>query len=353
MDMTLLEGRAGGSAVYARSLVDALAVRDDVDVEMISAGAGGGLKTVRWMLSGARRKLRATSASVLHSPAFLTPLNPGVPVVMTIHDLSLDSMPSGHPLEWRLYYRLMVPRVARRASALITHTETTKREVMAAFGVPSERVVAVPSGVDPRFFVLPPRDRSASPVEPLIVFPGPPIGRKNLDIVLRVLGAAPSGSVLARTRLEITGATRREFPAYERQVADRRLESRVSWLGRLPFEDLPNLYRRADLLVYPSFLEGFGFPPLEAMAAGTPVVAAAASCLPEVLGDGALLVDPHDDGQFAAALESVLTKPELRLKLAAAGVARARTFTWARSAEATVAVYKAALVAGESPPRAR
>jgi glycosyltransferase involved in cell wall biosynthesis len=350
--MTLLEGRAGGSAVYARSLVDALIERDDVDVEVISAGAGGGLKTAGWMLSGARRRLRATGASVLHSPAFLTPLNPGVPVVMTIHDLSIDSMPSGHPLEWRLYYRLMVPRVARRASALITHTETTKREVMAAFGVPSERVVAVPSGVDRRFFGLPPRDRSTSPAEPLIVFPGPPIGRKNLDIVLRVLGAAPPGSVLARARLEITGATRREFPAYERQVADRGLQSRVSWLGRLPFEDLPDLYRKADLLVYPSFLEGFGFPPLEAMATGTPVVAADASCLPEVLGDGALLVDPHDDGGFAAAVESVLTKPELRLKLAAAGAARARTFTWARSAEAMVAVYKAAVV-GESTPRAR
>lgn len=351
--MTLLEGRAGGSAVYARSLVDALKVREDIDVQAISAGARGGLRTVQWLLTGARRRLRATGASVLHSPAFLTPLNPGVPVVMTIHDLSIDSMPSGHPVEWRLYYRLIVPRVARRAAALITHTETTKREVMAAFGVPSERVVAVPSGVEPRFFGLPSRDRTANPAEPLIVFPGPPIGRKNLDIVLRVLGAAPSGSVLARARLEITGATGREWPTYERQIADRGLDSRVRWLGRLPFEELPELYRQADLLVYPSFVEGFGFPPLEAMASGTPVVASAASCLPEVLGDAALLVDPHDDRAFAEAVESVLTQPELRLKLAAAGDARARTFTWARSAEAMVAVYKSVVGARESSYRAR
>jgi len=346
--MTLLEGRAGGSTVYAQSLVEALAERDDVDVEVISAGADGGLNTARWMVSGARDRLRATRAAVLHSPAFLTPFNSGVPTVITIHDLSLGSMPSGHPLEWRLYYRLAVPRVARRAAALITHTETIRREIIAAFGVSPNRVVAIPSGVDASFLGLPPRDRSANSAEPLILFPGPPIGRKNLDLVLRALGSAAPGSALARARLEITGALAPEFPSYEREIADRGLQARVRWLGRLPFGDLPALYQGADLLVYPSFLEGFGFPPLEAMAAGTPVVAAAASSLPEVLADGALLVDPRDDAGFADAVESVLMRPELRQKLVAAGTARARTFTWARSAEATLAVYRAA-AAGVSP----
>jgi glycosyltransferase involved in cell wall biosynthesis len=290
---------------------------------------------------------------VLHSPALLTPFNPGLPTVITIHDLSLGRMPSGHPFEWRMYYRLVVPRVARRAAALITPTETTKREVVAAFGVATERVVAIPSGIDSTFYSQPPRDRSVNPTEPLILFPGPPIGRKNLDIVLRVLGAAPPGSALAQARLEITGASASEFPRYEREIAQRGLQPRVRWLGKLPFDDLPDLYRQADLLVYPSFLEGFGFPPLEAMAAGTPVIAAAASCLPEVLADGALLVDPHDDAGFAAAAESVLTKPALRQKLVAAGSARARTFTWARCAEATVAVYRAASGVGELTPGPR
>jgi|SRR5579859_5709645 len=351
--MTLLEGRTGGSAVYARSLVAALSRRDDVDVEVISAAAGGGLATARWIVSEARHRLRSTSASVLHSPAFLTPLNAGLPTVITIHDVSLGRIPSGHPVEWRMYYHLVVPRVARRAAALITPTETTKREVVAAFGVASERVVAIPSGIDPTFSSQSPRDRSANPAEPLILFPGPPIGRKNLDIVLRVLGAAPPGSALAHARLEITGASASEFPRYEREIAQRGLQPRVRWLGKLPFADLPNLYGQTDLLVYPSFLEGFGFPPLEAMAAGTPVVAAAASCLPEVLADGALLVDPHDDVGFAAAVESVLTQPALRQKLVAAGSRRARTFTWARCAEATVAVYRAVAEVGELTPGPR
>jgi glycosyltransferase involved in cell wall biosynthesis len=96
-------------------------------------------------------------------------------------------------------------------------------------------------------------------------------------------------------------------------------------------------------VVYPSFYEGFGLPPLEAMAAGTPVVASNASCLPEVLGDAALLVEPTDGQAFASALEAVLTRPEVREPLVAAGRARARLFTWERCAQGTVEAYRQAL----------
>jgi len=351
MDMTLLEGREGGSAVYARSLVNALSAIDDVQVTIVSAGTAGGLATAAWMLSGARVALRAEGAAVLHSPAFLTPLNPPIPTVITIHDLSLGRMPSGHPFEWRMYYKLIVPTVARRAAAIISPTETTRREVISMFGIRAERAVAIPSGVDERFFATARRDRSADPLEPIIVFPGPPIGRKNLDIVLRVMGGAPSGSPLARAVLEISGATASAFPNYAQEIANRGLEHRVRWLGSLPFEDVPDLYGRADLVVYPSFLEGFGFPPLEAMAVGTPVVASSASCLPEVLGDGALMVDPRDDVAFAAAVDAVLTRREVRHSLIAAGLARARTFTWSRSARATADVYRAVAAAAEASTR--
>ena len=262
---------------------------------------------------------------------------------MTIHDLSLGRMPEGHSLEWRMYYRFLVPRLARSASEVITHTEATRNEVIQAFGIPAQRVTAVPSGVDERFFAAEPRDRAASPAAPLLVFPSAPIGRKNLDLVLRVLAAAKAPAALSHARLEITGATSSDFPRYNRRIAASGLEGRVRWLGRLPFEELRAAYARADVVVYPSFLEGFGFPPLEAMAVGTPVVAANTSCLPEVLGDAALLVDPTDDASFAAAVESVLTHHDLRQKLVEAGYARSRTFTWARCAEMTAAVYRRAV----------
>jgi glycosyltransferase involved in cell wall biosynthesis len=338
-DMTLLEGRVGGTGVYANALRRALAERDDVEVEVISAPAGGALNTIKWMVSGARANVRRTGAAVLHCPAFLAPLDSPVPMVLTIMDLSLGRLPSGHPFEWRMYYRMVLPRLARKARAILTPTEVTRKDVIDAFGVPPERVIVTPLGVDRRLFEVAQRDRSVASPAPVIVFPGPPIGRKNLDIVLRSLASAPLGSALSRTRLEITGATATDFPHYQDWISRNGLQGRVRWLGALPFEDVPAVYAQADVLTYPSFMEGFGFPPLEAMAVGTPVVASNASCLPEVLGDAAVLIDPTDDAAFRAAVESVLGDAELRRRLALLGTARARRFTWERCAEMTAAVY--------------
>jgi len=339
-DMTLLEGRPGGSAVYARSLSSALRERDDVELQIVSAPRSGGAQTAQWMAWRARRQVHDIGAEILHCPAFIAPFGSPVPLVLTIHDLSLGRMPSGHPLEWRLFYHLLLPRLIRKAAALLTPTEATRREVIETFGISPERIFTTPYGVDEAFFITNPRDRSDSPAAPVMVFPGPPIGRKNLDLVLRVLAAAPEESALSRARLEITGATADEHPMYRDRIAGEGLEGRVRWLGRLPAEDLPALYARADLLLYPSFLEGFGFPPLEAMAAGTPVVASNASCLPEVLGDAALLVDPQDDAGFAAAIDSVLGDAALRQRLASAGTAWARTYTWQRCAKMVTDVYR-------------
>ena len=338
--MTLLEGRVGGTGVYANALRRALAARDDVEVEVISAPAGGGLNTIKWMVSGAGAGVRRTGAVVLHCPAFLAPLDSPVPLVLTILDLSLGRLPSGHPFEWRMYYRLVLPRLARKAKAILTPTEATRNDVIDAFRLPPDDVVTTPLGVDSQFFELPRRDRSTASSLPVIAFPGPPIGRKNLDIVLRALASAPSGTALSRARLEITGAAARDFPHYENWISQHGLQARVTWLGALPYKDLPAVYARADVLTYPSFMEGFGFPPLEAMAVGTPVVASNASCLPEVLGDAALLVDPTDDAAFASAVESVLTDADVRRRLVLLGSARARTFTWERCAAMTAAVYR-------------
>ena len=338
--MTLLEGRVGGTSVYANALRRALAERDDVQVEVIAAPAGGGVNTIKWMVSGARAGVRRTGAAVLHCPAFLAPLDSPVPLVLTILDLSLGRLPAGHPLEWRMYYRYVLPKLARKAKAILTPTEATRRDVLDAFGLPADDVVTTPLGVDRRFFELPHRDRSAPTSQPVIAFSGPPIGRKNLDIVLRALASAPVGSALSRARLEITGAKVDDFPHYQTWISKHGLEERVVWLGALPYEDLPAVYARADVVTYPSFMEGFGFPPLEAMAVGTPVVASNTSCLPEVLGDAALLVDPTDDAALAAAVESVLSDSSLCRRLVTLGSARALTFTWERCAAMTAAVYR-------------
>src|SRR5262249_49433898 len=150
----------------------------------------------------------------------------------------------------------------------------------------------------------------------------------NLEIVLRALAAAPPDSAPGSAVLKISGATAGQFPDYAGRVAELGLARRVEWLGQVPREQLPQTMASAAVVVYPSLYEGFGFPPREAMAAGTPVVASNASCLPEILGDAAVLVDPNDDAALCRVLEQVLTDTSLRERLIAAGRARAATFTW-------------------------
>jgi glycosyltransferase involved in cell wall biosynthesis len=340
--MTLLNDRPGGSSVYATALVGALRARADLDVQTISATGTGALGTLRWIASEAARSVRKTGALVLHSPAFLTPLSAGVPTVLTIHDLALGRMPEGQAFEWRMYYRWLVPRLTRKSRFIVTPTEATRQDVMSLFHVPADRVVVTPEGVDARFFVAAGGNGETAGDPPVLLFPGPPLGRKNLDLVLSAMAGASRGSRLAAARLQISGATAEEFPAYGRRIREAGLQERIVWLGKLPFGDMPALYSRADLVVYPSFLEGFGLPPLEAMAAGTPVVASNSSCLPEVLDGAAVLVDPHDAVAFAHAVESAVSDAELRKRLVAAGSARARQFTWSRCAELTAAVYRKA-----------
>jgi glycosyltransferase involved in cell wall biosynthesis len=341
-DMTLLQSNRGGSGAYARGLLEALRAREDVEMRVIASPKRGATGTARWILRDARTNLRIERPQVLHSPGFLAPLSPRVPHVLTIHDLSLGRMPAGHALEWRLYFQLVLPRLVPGATAVITPTEATKRDVIASFGIRADRIAVTPYGIDTRFFSGV-NSRDPADDTPQILFFGPPIKRKNLDAVLNALASADRASRLGRALLMITGGVADQFPEYRDRVRALGLADRVRWLGMVPSADLPSLYASADLLAYPSFYEGFGFPPLESMAAGTPVVASNASCLPEVLGDAALLVDPHDEGALQKAMVAALEDTGLRRSLSDKGRSRARLFTWEHCAELTVAVYRSAL----------
>jgi glycosyltransferase involved in cell wall biosynthesis len=214
--------------------------------------------------------------------------------------------------------------------------------------VPAERVDVTPYGVAARFSrQAAPRPKVAD--SPLLLFPGAPSRRKNLELVLEALAGAADGGPLARARLAISGAGAQDFPNHKRRIQQMGLTSRVEWRGKVPVDDMPQLIADSDLVVYPSLYEGFGFPALEAMAAGTPVVASNASCLPEVLGDGALLVDPTDVRAFKTAAETLLTNADVRCALVDKGKARASQFTWRRCADLTAEVYRQALAGPPKP----
>jgi glycosyltransferase involved in cell wall biosynthesis len=281
-------------------------------------------------------------ADLLHCPSFVTPWKVSVPFVVTIFDLSTRRFAADHPLEWRLYERWMLPSRVRSARRVITISDLTRKDVIRVYGARPDRVVTVYPGVDDHFF-----DRSRPPAsdEPLLLFPGAPVARKNLNLVLEAMASASSATRLSRACLQISGTGPTRFPEHVARIRALGLEGRVEWLGVVPAERMPGVMRQADACVYPSFYEGFGFPPLEAMASGTPVVASNVSCLPEVLGDAAVLIDPNDVHSFSKAAERVLSDADFRDRLVQGGRLRAARFTWESCAEQTMAVYRQALAA--------
>ena len=345
LDMTFVDRNAGGSGTYARSLLAALGARDDVSTRRIGIPPGGNTTaTLRWLGAGARGTLSLPPrCDLLHCPAFVVPWRVPVPYVVTIHDAATRQAPTDHPLEWRIYDAWLLPERAKRARAVITGTEYSAADLAAFYGIHPDRIRVTPYGVDPIFFGNRSSSAPRAPAEPArLLFPGAPIPRKNLPLLLHAMAAAPPGTRLAAACLEISGAHAAGFAEVARLVDSLGLVRRVTWLGVVEFAGLPEVLAAADLVVYPSRHEGFGFPPLEAMAVGTPVVASTASCLPEVLGDAALLVSPDDLAGLIAAVEAALSRPELRERLVESGRRRAAGYTWERCAEQTVAVYREA-----------
>src|SRR5450631_1790690 len=251
-DMTFPNRNPAGSGVYANELLEQLTRRQDVTVATVTAPAGGGfLRTMGWLTDGARRTVGQTPAQLVHCPAFVAPWRLRVPFVLTVHDTSTEKFPADHPLEWRMYTRHLLPARARAAARVITGTEYTRREIIRDLGVSPERIVVTPYGVAQRF--ARPVDASAPAANPpVMLFPGAPTKRKNLDLVLRAMAEAPAGSVLKRARLKISGATANRFRQRLALIDTLGLASRVEWLGRVTAEAMPDLVASADLVVYPS-----------------------------------------------------------------------------------------------------
>lgn len=334
-DLTFAGADAGGTGTYARELRRELGSARGVEMADLSSPRRGLPASLFWLAVGAGAAARSRRVSVMHVPAPVPPLV-AAPMVLTVHDVSVFDFPDDFTAEWRHFQLRLLPALARRAAFVVTGTHHARAGIAERLGVPAERIVVTPYGT-PRAPVEAPstvrRGRT-------LVFAGAPLRRKNLEVVLRAL-AEPAGR-RSRARLAITGAGPTDFPRHSRLVAELGLAARVDWLGRLTGPQLEALYASAGALVYPSRHEGFGFPPLEAMGRGLPVLAAGASCLPEVLGEGAELIDPGDPEAWARAIERVLDDEVFAADLVRRGRLRSAIHSWARCAELTVGVYERA-----------
>lgn len=289
--------------------------------------------------------LRSQQAALFHSPGFVAAFSvPGIPwrvpqpLVVTLHDflpLRIPALFNDKTINRIGYDRQLA--LARRAARLICVSQATRADALELLGAPPDRCVVVSEGVDcERFFPASPADPAADP--PTILFVGGDFVNKNRQGALAAFARLTTATALPH-HLVLVGQDDRAEADLAALHPGLDL-SRVHRRAAASPEELAELYRRADLFLFPSLYEGFGLPVLEAMASGAPVVASRTSSLPEVAGDAALLVDPGDADAIAAAVGQVLADRALHGRLRAAGLARARQFTWQAAARQTLAVYR-------------
>jgi len=299
--------------------------------------------TELWRLALAARRDRA---ELYHAPHYVCPPWLPCPAVVTVHDLIHLRFPvrRRHVLA-PLYARVMLRLAVRRARRLITVSESTRQDLVERLGARPERIRVIPNGVGAPFEPAP-SPETASPAldelgvsRPYFLFAGNPLPHKNLARLLDAFAGLPP----ALGRLVLVGIPPASRATVDALCAAPGLGARVRVLPPVPALALARLYQSATVVVVPSLWEGFGLAALEAMACGTPVIAAKRGGLPEVVGDAGLLVDPSNVDALREAMYTLAGQEPLRAALRARGLARARAFSWRHVAEATVAVYREAL----------
>lgn len=351
-----------GIGTYVRNLLRELARQDD-DAEFVLLCAPADVEPLRALgprfrpiversgnysireQVGIPLTLARARVDLFHAPHYVVPPLITRPFVVTIHDCIHLRFPQYLPSRGALTYaKAMMRSAARRSRRVLTVSQASKDDILHYLGVPAEKVEVIYNALDERLAAPPTPDDVTRVRErflltsPFVLYTGNIKPHKNLDRLIEAF------SILRRQGLEdvkllIIGDEISKYPNMRRLVHKFQLHGHVRFLGFVPDATLAVLYRLASAFVFPSLYEGFGLPPLEAMAAGTPVITSNVSSLPEVVGDAALLIDPMDAGAIADAMARVLREPALREDLARRGHARVKAFSWERSVARIRQVY--------------
>ena len=290
--------------------------------------------------------LRRERPDVYHAPHYVLPLAIGCASVVTIHDCIHLRFPQYLPGRAAyLYARASMWRAATGSDRLITVSEASKRDILHYFDVPPDKIAVIYNAIDERFG-LTPSEEAISRVRqryqldhPFVLYVGNIKPHKNLVRLIKAFAAVRTRA-FDELKLLIIGDEISKLPALRRAVHSHKLHKHVRFLGFLPDDMLAILYRLASVFVFPSLYEGFGLPPLEAMASGTPVVTSNVASLAEVAGDAAVLVDPYEVDSIADGMRRVLSDPALADDLRQRGLRRAAAFSWEQSVARTAAIYR-------------
>ena len=368
LDYTAAARQRAGIGRYARELITALLALESQH-QYVIFGATGGLETDNWRLKiqGDRVRFRTLPLSddwaarlwhrlrlpipvetitgaldIFYSPDFvLPPTRRATRTLLTVHDLSFLYYPEHFVPKLVSYLNQVVPRSVNRADRVLADSEATRTDLITHLGTPPDKVDVLYGGVDPRFRPEPePRERERLQDRydigdrPYVLAVGTLQPRKNYVRLIRAFSQLTNQQP---PQLLIAGG---RGWLHENIFAEAEKHSdRVHILGFVDDADLPALYRNATLFAFPSLYEGFGFPVLEAMACGVPVVCSNASSLPEVAGDAALLIEPSNTDELAAAMARALEDTDLRRDMVARGFVHAAQFTWERAARQLLAAF--------------
>lgn len=333
-----------GLARYTRCLVDALLAIHTSGLELRQLDLSGGLtrREAQLVTLGRRHNLvarlvqeqvsmpRASRAlDLLHLPWYEGPAWSRCPLIVTVHDLDTVDNRASYSLRFRAYYNTLLRIYMRTARHIIVPSIATLETLLARW--PRKRCTVVPLAVDPAFE----EPCNQQPQDPrFILYSGGFGHRKRLGDLLEAFAQVARAD--SEVRLVVVGATP---PDFARTVTQAPARERIELRGYVGDPELVRLYHAATVVAYPSALEGFGFPVLEALATGTPLVATRAGSIPELAGDACLLVRPCAPKELADALLAVLEDEQLAARLAAAGRERNRLYSWSETAKKTMDVY--------------
>jgi glycosyltransferase involved in cell wall biosynthesis len=303
----------------------------------------------RWWLLGLPALMQISPYDVFHGTNYCIPVFSPTPTVVTVHDLSLFNRSQTHEDDNVRRGKRRIPVMIRRATRIIAPSEWTRREILEYFSIAPELIRVIPEAARREMRPLT-TEESAGVLkkhgisEPYLLFVGTIEPRKNLPVLLRAY-AELIATTPHRPRLVICGGGGWKNEEVYRMVDELNLGDLVRFLGYVVDEDLPALYSAAECFLYPSIYEGFGLPPLESMACGTPVITSNASSLPEVVGDGGLMHNPTDHRELAGMMARMLGEKDYREHFRRVGLQRSAQFSWDRAAGETQALYDEVFVA--------
>lgn len=364
----LIPGKVGGSEIYVRNLLKNLGAIDRENEYILftnkeNSGTFGisqdNFREVLCPIKASFRparilweqlilplQVRKYDIDVLHSPGYIAPVIVSCHSIATIHDMNYFYYPEDFSRLPVLFLKVLVLLSARKSDKIITISKNSKKDIVRILKVPESKISIIYQAGDIHSSLMPDENAMTKKLREeyeidrkfiLTVSASHP--HKNLHRLIRAYDILRRNHKIEH-KLVVVGIRGRAQSLLLELITKLSLQESIIFTGWIPSEDIPLLYSAADLFIFPSLFEGFGNPVLEAMACGTPVVCSNATSLPEVVGDAAILVNPHDIDEMARAMREVLTDTNLRDKLAKKGLRRSKAFSWEETARRTLKVYE-------------